>query len=46
MMTALNTATQMVMFIMSMVRNLAVVVKQETLDASHMATSDKNVTNR
>jgi len=45
MMMALSIATQMVMFITSMVKNV-VVVKQETLDASYMAISDKNVTKR
>ena len=45
-MMVLSIVTQMVIFIMNMVRNLVVVVKQETSDASCMAISDKNVTKR
>jgi hypothetical protein len=45
MMTALNTATQTVIFTMSTGKN-AVVVRQEALPANYMATSDKNVTKR
>ena len=45
MMTVLNTVMQMVIFIMSTVKNV-VVVKQEVSPANYMATSDKNVTKR
>ena len=45
MMTVLNTVMQIVIFIMSTVKNV-VVVKQEASPANYMATSDKNVTKR
>ena len=45
MMTVLSIATQAVVYIMNMVRNV-IVVKQEVSPANYMATSDKNVTKR